>query len=180
MNAAVDSALRALLARFAQRVRAQIQAQRLDRHGIDAADVEQEVHIRLWQVLQRDPNALLPASYIQRTVMSVLVDAVRRAQARPAESIEQNADAVAELASAEAAPEQHAVDAQWADRLAAAITDLPERRRRPLQLYLQGFSIPEVAELCELTFDAGRKLVYRGLDEVKQRLREQGWESSDE
>ena len=73
-----ETALKALIERFGARVRAQIRQHRLDQHGIDIEDVEQEVRIRLWNALQRDPKAQLPASYIQRTVMSVLVDAVRR------------------------------------------------------------------------------------------------------
>jgi len=87
MNTPAEAALRALVERFGARVRQQIAQHRLDRHGIDADDVEQEVRIRLWNALQRDPNALLPASYIQRTVLSVLVDAVRRSEARPSEPL---------------------------------------------------------------------------------------------
>lgn len=175
-----DAALRALLEKFTGRVRAQIRQHRLDRHGIDADDVEQEVRIRLWHALQRDPNALLPASYIQRTVMSVLVDAVRRAEARPSEPLPEPGLGVHEPAAPdESTPDRVVVDRQFADALALVIGELPERRRRPLQLYLQGFTVPEVAELCGLTFDAGRKLVYRALDEVKTRLRALGWENDD-
>lgn len=178
--ASADAALQALIARFGARVRAQIASHRLDRHGIDADDVEQEVRIRLWHALQRDPNTPLPASYVQRTVMSVLVDAVRRSEARPAEPMPDDLDALPMAAiEAPTTPDQAASDQQVGAALAAAIGELPERRRRPLQLYLQGFTIPEVAELCGLTFDAGRKLVYRGLDEVKARLRAGGWENDD-
>ena len=38
----------------------------------------------------------------------------------------------------------------------------------------------EGATLCDLTADAARKLVYRGLDEVKTRLRAQGLEEFDD
>ena len=182
MSLPAEQALRELIARFGARVRAQIARHRLDRHGIDPDDVEQEVRIRLWNTLQRDPNALLPASYVQRTVMSVLVDAVRRAEARPAEALPEEPDLLdAEpLGQAMQAPDASAADGQLAAAVAAAIAALPERRRRPLQLYLQGFTVPEVAELCGLSFDAGRKLVYRGLDELKARLRADGWEKGDD
>ncbi|MCK7592123.1 RNA polymerase sigma factor [Pseudomarimonas salicorniae] len=182
MGASADHALQALIARFGARVRAQIVRHRLDRHGIDVDDIEQEVRIRLWNTLQRDPKALLPASYVQRTVTSVLVDAVRRAEARPAEALPEEPDLLdAEpLGQAPQAPEAEAEDRQLADAVATAIAALPERRRRPLQLYLQGFTVPEVAELCGLSFDAGRKLVYRGLDELKARLRAEGWEKRDD
>lgn len=172
---ASESALRALLARFGARVRAQIARHDLGRHGIDAADVEQEVNIRLWQTLERDPNAALPASYIQKTVMSVRIDAVRRAEARPADPMPEGHEEHWE--SDAPSPAARASEAHWAGVLRGLIADLPERRQRPLKLYLQGFTVPEVADLCGLTFDAARKLVYRGLDEVKSHLRAQGWES---
>jgi DNA-directed RNA polymerase specialized sigma24 family protein len=76
-----------LLRRFAARVRAQIESNRLIQHGIDPDDVEQEVRIRLWKALERDPNADFPASYIQKVVVTVMVDALRRAQSRAADAL---------------------------------------------------------------------------------------------
>jgi RNA polymerase sigma factor (sigma-70 family) len=178
MNATL---IEALLQRFAARVRAQISGHRLDRYGIDPADVEQDVHIRLWKVLERDPNALLPASYIQKVVASVLVDAVRRASLRSTEALPEDDDSQSwEPATGDPGPDRRAAESRQLERVAAAIASIPERRRRPLQLYLQGYTIPEVAELSELTFDAARKLVYRGLAETKQRLRDDGEEGFDD
>lgn len=175
-----ETALKALIERFGARVRAQIRQHRLDQHGIDIEDVEQEVRIRLWNALQRDPKAQLPASYIQRTVMSVLVDAVRRAEARPAEPLPETEEQLGEALATDVTrdPQRLALDGQVTDSLLRCLGQIPERRRRPLELYLQGFTVPEVAEICELTFDAARKLVYRGLDEVKSRMRDSGWEST--
>ncbi|GIX34724.1 MAG: hypothetical protein KatS3mg126_0503 [Lysobacteraceae bacterium] len=182
MSARSEQALRALIERFGARVRAEIARHRLERHGIDPDDVEQEVRIRLWSTLQRDPNALLPASYVMRTVSSVLVDAVRRSEARPVEALPDEPDGLAldGLGRTAPRPDEAAEDGQFAAAVVAAIKALPVRRRRPLQLYLQGFTVPEVAELCGLSFDAGRKLVYRGLDELKARLRAEGWEKRDD
>jgi len=176
-----ELALRRVLARFGARVRAQIVQQGLDRRGIDPDEIEQEVRIRLWRTLERDPEADLPASYIQRVVLSVLVDAVRRAEVRAAEPLPDDEQAFdGQLASTGAAPQRNAIAAEAASCVLKAIATIPERRRRPLELYLQGFTVPEVAQLCELTFDAARKLVYRGLDAVKQQLRDAGVEVDDE
>ena len=181
MAAPVDAALQALLTRHARRLRREIESHRLTEHGIDADDVEQEVRIRLWRALERDPNALLPASYIQRVVLSVLVDAVRRAQVRPTEPLPEFESADTELPLQSASrPERRAVDAERIACFAAAMAELPPRRRHPLQLYLQGFTLPELAPLCDLTADAARKLVYRGLDELKTRLRAMGMENFDD
>ena len=168
-----------LLRRFAARVRAQIESNRLIQHGIDPDDVEQEVHIRLWKALERDPNADFPASYIQKVVVTVMVDAVRRAQARPAEALPDAEQGEAELADAGVEPDRAATEAQQMARLGECLAGLSPRRRRPLQLYLQGYALQEVADLNGLTLDAARKLVYRGLDELKQRLATLGMDNYD-
>jgi RNA polymerase sigma factor (sigma-70 family) len=181
VSAGAHAALEALLARYALRVRRQIESHQLGRHGIDADDIEQEVRIRLWKALERDPNAVLPASYIQRVVLSVLVDAVRRAEVRATEALPEVETADAELPIEQASrPDRRAIDAERVNCLAIALAAIPARRRQPLQLYLQGFTLPELAPLCDLTADAARKLVYRGLDELKQRLRDMGMEHFDD
>ncbi len=181
MNRAIDAALEALLARHARKVRQQIESHRLAAHGIDPDDVEQEVRIRLWRALERDPNAVFPASYIQRVVLSALVDAVRRAEVRAAEPLPELESADDELPQQVATrPDRRAIDAERIARFGEAMAAIPVRRRRPLQLYLQGFTLPEIAPLCDLTADAARKLVYRGLDELKTRLRAFGMEEFDD
>jgi RNA polymerase sigma factor (sigma-70 family) len=170
--------LEQLLARFGARVRAQISSNSLNLHGIDPDDVEQEVRIRLWKALERDPNADFPASYIQRVVVTVMVDAVRRAQVRAAESLPEHeeSDAGSEWLAVAPAPDAAAGHRQKVEAVAQCIGQLPIRRRRPLQLYLQGFGLQEVADISGLTLDAARKLIYRGLDEVKARLAQMGVE----
>ncbi|MCB1568001.1 MAG: RNA polymerase sigma factor [Xanthomonadales bacterium] len=167
--------LREILDRFAGRIRAQISSNSLNLHGIDPDDVEQEVRIRLWKVIERDPNADLPASYIQRVVATVIIDAVRRAQVRAAEPLPDVDDGI-ELRSSTPGPEHMASDRRAVEAVARCISELPARRRRPLQLYLEGFGLQEAADACGLTLDAARKLIYRGLDEVRARLKEAGLE----
>lgn len=169
-----------LLRRFAARVRAQIDSNRLIQHGIDPDDVEQEVRIRLWKALERDPNADFPASYIQKVVVTVMVDALRRAQARPTEALPEPEEGQAELPDSGVRPDRAANEAQQMARLGECLAALTPRRRRPLQLYLQGYALQELADLNGLTLDAARKLVYRGLDELKQRLKALGMDEYDE
>lgn len=172
--------LEQLLRRFGQRVRAQIESNRLIQHGIDPDDVEQEVRIRLWRALERDPNADFPASYIQKVVVTVMVDALRRAQARPSEALPDADEGQVELPDLGIRPDRATSEAQQMAQLGECLAALSPRRRRPLQLYLQGYALQELADLNGLTLDAARKLVYRGLDEVKQRLTALGWDQFDE
>ena len=108
-----------------------------------------------------------------------MVDAVRRAQARPAEALPDAEQGEAELADAGVEPDRAATEAQQMARLGECLAALSPRRRRPLQLYLQGYALQEVADLNGLTLDVARKLVYRGLDELKQRLATLGMDNYD-
>ena len=174
MDSSVSQRLDQLLARFAARVRAQIESNRLIQQGIDPDDIEQEVRIRLWRALERDPNAEFPASYIQKVVATVLVDALRRQQVRPAEALPEPEEGGVEFTDGASRPDRAAGEAQQIAVLGRALAELGPRRRRTLQLYLQGYALQEVADLNGLTLDAARKLIYRGLDELKARLAAHG------
>lgn len=167
--------LQEMLVQFGSRIRAQIASNSLALHGIDPDDVEQDVRIRLWKTLERDPNVQLPASYIQRVVATAIIDAVRRAQVRAAEPLPEPGDGV-ELRADDPEPDLAASEAGRIEVLMQCIAQIPPRRRRPLQLYLQGFGLQEAADTCGLTLDAARKLIYRGLDEVRARMRAAGME----
>src|SRR5579862_4142222 len=87
----LDPILRArlheLLANYAAKVRALIAGHGLGQYGIDPDDIEQEVRIRLWKALERDRNAAFHTSFIQRVVMTTVIDAIRAVNARPAEPL---------------------------------------------------------------------------------------------
>ena len=65
--------------------------------------------------------------------------------------------------------------------LARCLAEIPERRRLPITLHLQGFQLQEIADLAGIpSAEAARKLVSRGLEELKIRLREMGYGEFDE
>ncbi len=159
------------------RVRALVLRHGLDRHGVDPADVEQEVRIRLWQAVERDRFGAFHASYVQRVVASAVIDALRRAQVRAAEPLPEEDEAATDTNVSPLDPAQSAIDLQGMEGLARCLAELPERRRLPITLHLQGFSLQEIADLAGIpSAEAARKLVSRGLDELKSRLRELGYD----
>ena len=175
-----DDPFNALIARFGARVRSLVQQHCSGNQGLDADDVEQEVRIRLWKCLQRDRNAVLPASYIQRVVVSTVIDAVRRAQARPMDSIEDAGDESSWDLPEEAGPQRQASRQQQMAALRQALAELPERRRRLVELNLQGFGPSEVGELVGLSADAARKLMERGMKCLRERLEALAMELNDD
>lgn len=176
----VEARLAGILAEFGSRLGVLLKTYRLDRHGIDAADIEQEVRIRLWKAIERDRSGAFHASYVQRVVATTVIDALRRAEVRAAEPLPEDDDEPGQLPETGASPEQSASDGERMNGLRRCLGEIPERRRLPITLHLQGFSLQEIADVVGISAEAARKLVSRGLDELKTRLRELGYGDFDD
>ena len=173
--------LHKLLADYGAKVRALIDSRGLSQYGIDPADIEQEVRIRLWKALERDRNAAFHTSYIQRVVLSTVIDAIRAANSRPSEALpEASEDGSMVMVEMSAGPEQSTGGRQDFKRVVACMAELPERRREAVALHLQGFSLREIGEFAGTSEEAARKLLERGLDTLRERLAEQGLGGLDE
>ena len=181
----IDPALRArlqqLLADYGAKVRRLIEGHGLSQYGIDPADIEQEVRIRLWKALERDRSAAFHTSYIQRVVLSSVIDAIRAAQSRPAEPMpEETEEGTAALVEPHAGPERSAGGLQDFSRIAACLAELPERRREAVSLHLQGFTPREIGQISGTSEEAARKLLERGMETLRERLAALGFGEFDD
>ena len=145
--------------------------------GLDVDELVQEVRIRLWRVLSSEKTVEHLASYLRKTVASVVIDALRRHTARREDSLDLQ---VVETAETTLEPELQADREQRVKRVHAAIAALPERRRVPAQLLLHGFNPQEIAQMTGLTEATARNLAYRGVEEIRASLRAGGQEDWDE
>ena len=181
LDPALRSRLHQLLADYGAKVRLLIQSHGLGQHGIDPADIEQEVRIRLWKALERDRNAAFHTSYIQRVVLSTVIDAIRAANSRPAEALPDEAEeGAAVLIEHRAGPEQNAGGVQDFGRVAACLAELPERRREAVTLHLQGFTPREIGQYSGTSEEAARKLLERGMQTLRERLEQLGFGEFDD
>lgn len=176
----VDARLEQVLRDFGARLGVLMRSYRLDRHGIDPDDVEQEVRIRLWKAISRDRSGAFHASYVQRVVATTVIDALRRAEVRAAEPLPEDDGEPDQLPETGVGPEQSATDGERMSGLQRCLAEIPERRRLPITLHLQGFTLPEIADVVGTSAEAARKLVTRGLDDLKSRLRDLGYGEFDD
>jgi len=180
-DAALRTRLNELLAVYGVRVRRLIEGHGLGQYGIDPADIEQEVRIRLWKALERDRNAGFHTSYIQRVVLSTVIDAIRAANARPSEPMPDEGDETAPgLVEPRAGPEQTAGGEQDFDHVQACLAELPERRREAVILHLQGYTPREIGRFSGTSEEAARKLLERGMQTLRERLAERGFGDFDD
>lgn len=173
----VHARLEALFVTYGAKVRGLLTTYGLDKRGIDPADIEQEVRIRLWHALERDRSGAFHASYVQRVVASTVIDALRRAEVRATEPLpEEDDEQAVDIGEGPVGPERSAGDVERMQGLERCMGEIPERRRLPIALHLQGYSLQEIADLAGIaSAEAARKLVSRGLEELKFRLRELGY-----
>jgi RNA polymerase sigma-70 factor (ECF subfamily) len=176
----VDARLAQVLNDFGSRLGVLMRGYRLDRHGIDPADVEQEVRIRLWKAISRDRSGAFHASYVQRVVATTVIDALRRAEVRATEPLPEEDGEPGDWPESGISPEQSASDEERMSGLQHCLSEIPERRRLPITLHLQGYSLQEIADVVGTSAEAARKLVTRGLDGLKSRLRELGYGEFDD
>ena len=176
----VDARLEQVLRDFGARLGVLMRSYRLDRHGIDPDDVEQEVRIRLWKAISRDRSGAFHASFLQSVAATTVIDALRRSEVRAAEPLPEDDGEPGQLAESGVSPEQSATDDERMSGLQRCLAEIPERRRLPITLHLQGFSLQEIADVVGTSAEAARKLVTRGLDGLKSRLRELGYGEFDD
>jgi RNA polymerase sigma factor (sigma-70 family) len=167
-----DEALEALLHRSAEGVR-----RLAARYGLEdqVEEVFQEVRIRLWRSGAGYGNlAEAPASYVYRTALSAAVDLLRRRRARretPAKLERPSGEAIFGEAPPADVPLQ---DRELGESIEQEISALAPDRCMVVRLHLAGYSRDEICHLLGWSEPRTRHLIYRGLADLRERLRARG------
>ena len=176
---AVDERFEQLVDQYAAILRAHI-AQHCPRNlGIQVSDVEQEALVRLWRALRDERNVVDAASYIYRIAVTTTIDAVRRVIARREEQLADASDdetpaRAPYIDPKQAAPDEIVERRETMQMLIDAIAELPENRRRCVELHLQGFNTTDIAALLGWSEAKARNLVYRGMESLRDILKRKG------
>jgi RNA polymerase sigma factor (sigma-70 family) len=143
--------------------------------GLQRDEIEQDARIRLWRALRRETNIVDLRRYLHRIVATVAIDAMRHVRSRrevPLDSPEDDEPRGAPMPmSGGASPERIAAAREEARIARQVLTGLPDDRRRAVMLHLRGFSTEEIAGLLGWTEPKARNLVYRGVAELRAKLR---------
>jgi len=115
----------------------------------DAADLQQEMLLQLWNSLTSYAGQAKPSTWIYRVCLNTALT-WRRGTTRRERRIEPGAD-LARLPAGTACPAERAGDAELLDQLYAAIHALPMFDRALMLLALDGLAYREIAEITGLT-----------------------------
>jgi len=160
---------------LAPHVRAAVSRHRSRDVALAADDLMQEVRIRVWTVYSGDRNSRLKTSYYYKVVNSAIIDSLRSHRGTFAHSVRTESDGeedetalIERIGGEEQGPESVFDERQRRARLLEAIRQLPADRQRAVNLFLQGFSVPEIAELLGCDRNRAHNLAYRGVRALKE------------
>lgn len=164
---------------LAPHVRAAVSRHRSRDVALAADDLAQEVRIRVWTVFSGDRNSRLKTSYYYKVVNSAIIDCLRSHRGTLAHSVRAESDGeedepalIERIGGEEQGPDAVFDEQRRKSRLLEAIRQLPADRRRAVTLFLQGFTVPEIAELLGCDRNRAHNLAYRGVRALKELMGE--------
>lgn len=163
----------ALLERFSSSIRASVLKLGLQERGIDPEDIIQEVKIKIWRTFGREKNIALYSLYIQRTVNSILVDQIRKMRLQERLILHEKEKLIAEERKNRGAARPRNA---FRDIVGDAAESLLESRRIVVKLFLMDLTVDEIASILKWSRDKTRNLLYRGLADLRETLKERGVE----
>lgn len=168
-RAVSGAAIERALARFEEVARRAGQAHGL--RGDDLDEVLQGVRIRLWRASET-PGKLdaLSASYVYRAALSAAVDLLRRRRVRREEPGHEEQWRGGGIAAPSPGADETLVSGETLEAIARALDALPPNRRAVVRMYLTGYGRDEISALLQWSEAKTRNLLYRGLDDLRQRL----------
>jgi RNA polymerase sigma factor (sigma-70 family) len=169
----VSHALESVMARYSGVLRTVGARYRLPTADLD--ELAQEVRVRLWGALSTDERiGAVSPSYLYRAATTAAIDIVRRRRSARGESLDQVDDAEVSARRAPPTPERDTSLRELGERIEEALQSLAASRRPVVRMYLAGYGTTEIGELMGWTEAKARNLVYRGLADLRARLRAMG------
>lgn len=169
----VSAALEALMTRFAGRLRRAAQRTGLRDHDLD--ELLQDVRVRLWKALESGEKiSSVSASYVYSAGRSAAIDLIRRRREEREYSLSASSEEEPMIAAAVPTQLETMVRRDVVERLEQAIDALDPPRAVAVRMHLAGYGREEIGELLGWTEPKTRNLIYRGLADLRDRLRALG------
>jgi len=137
----------------------------------ESSDIEQQVHIALWQQLRREQVIEYPASYVYKAAVREAVRAVRRYRTRAEEPLE---SAPLQVSGPESRADRLTDARRVQDAIAEALGAMAPDRARAVRGHLAGFNVEELMKLYGWTYQRARNLIARGMADLRAELRSRG------
>src|SRR4030042_3281069 len=162
-----------LVEKFSWSIKATVSKFRLENRGIDPEDVIQEVKIKIWKKFGHEKDISLCPLYIQRVINSTLVDHIRKARRQETLILHEKQKLLFEQRGN---PKDSLQGKIFWDLVGKAADSLMESRRKVVKLFLMDLTIDEISSSLNWSQDKTRNLLYRGLSDLTEKLKDKGIE----
>ncbi len=164
-----DAEIAALIARYARLIRTAVARVAGARADAVADDVEQKVAIALWGMVRREQVIAHPASYVYRCAVRETVRAVR--------ALPRSGDAEADDQPATApGPEDELRARRASEAIDRCLARMQPERAQAAAAHVAGFAVEELMALHGWSYQKARNLIARGMADLRQALREEGFD----
>lgn len=140
------------------------------RYGLERDDLLQDIYIKIWRYYERnDYDISISRSYIDTIINSVLLNSIKKSKN------EMKALNRLKLDIQEGAVQENTSQLDiLKEVLVDALNKIKAPSKKVISLYLVGFTLAEIAKLMSWGQSKTNNLYYRGIDELKKKLREEG------
>ncbi len=167
-----------LIVKFSRFIEGQIQQFNPQKNGIDPDDIFQEVKIKLWNVLSDEKNIYSYSSYIKKIVNSCVIDQIRKSRREEGVISNEKRKKISDRRSFY--KKHNSSESDLKNRVGEAVDSLIDSRRRVVRLFLLNMTLEEIAISLKWSEAKTRNLLYRGLNDLKKRLKDKGLEYEDQ
>jgi len=164
----------AIINRFSKFIKANILKFDLHKNGIDPEDVNQEIKIKIWKILNNEKEIRNYSSYIKKIVDTSVIDQIRKSRRQEGIINHEKQKKISEQKSYYLKENPH--DKNLSEIIEKALGSLLISRRKVVRLFLLNMNVEEIAVLLNWSKDKTRNLLYRGLYDLKKKLKENGIE----
>jgi len=163
-----------VLEKYSRFIKAHIQKFNLPKNGIDPDDIFQEVRIKIWKLLNDEKKIINYTSYIRKIVDSSAIDQLRKLRREEGVIFYERQKRISERKSQYAMASSY--DKNLKKIIGQAVDSLMESRQKVVKLFLLNMTIEEISIFYNWSKDKTRNLLYRGLSDLKKKLKEMGIE----
>jgi RNA polymerase sigma factor (sigma-70 family) len=164
-----EDELRSILEKFSGLIKFHIIKFNPQKFGLDPDDISQEIKIKIWRLLHNEKNIKNHSSYIKKIVNSSVIDLLRKWKRDQGIILAEKQKKVSE--TKKGYPTVISFEENLRSTVAEAVDSLIESRRKVVRLHLMDMTIEEISAYFNWSTDKTRNLLYRGLVDLKNLLK---------
>ena len=155
-----------LIKRYASVIAAAVRRVCLRRYESLIPDVTQEVHLKMWKIVESGKKIDNPPSYFYRVALTTGLEMIELAKKQQTIASKLESEVTAHKAEDFALPER-------ARLIEELLAQLETDAANALRAYLAGYNHVEIAKLFGWSESVARHKVYRSFDKLKRFMRDQ-------